>query len=104
MANPQNANAAGHVGSILGMGVFTNQNIPTNLGAGTNQDIVLMFPRSDIWLWESNLRAEVLNATYADSPRVLFRVFNDAALIPDRYLASFGQLSGSGLVAPVFAS
>jgi HK97 family phage major capsid protein len=103
MANPDAIQGVGHVGSVLGMDVFTDANIPTNLGTGTNQDIVLMMPRDDIWLFESDLRAEAFTAPYADTLAVLFRVFNYSAQIPDRYLASLGQISGTALVTPVFA-
>ncbi|MGZ4556823.1 MAG: hypothetical protein ACXVXZ_13950, partial [Mycobacteriaceae bacterium] len=75
-----------------------------NLGAGTNQDVVLMFPRADVWIWESQYRAETFTAPYADSMGVLVRLFNYAALIPDRYLASLGQITGTGLTPPTFAS
>jgi HK97 family phage major capsid protein len=56
MANPDAIQGVGHVGSVLGMDVYTDANIPTNLGTGTNQDIILMMPRDDIWLWESDLQ------------------------------------------------
>ena len=104
MANPMPGMAAGHVGSVLGMDVYTDPNLPTTLGAGTNQDVVLMFPREDIWLWESDLRAEAFTAPYADAMGVLFRCFSYTAMVPDRYLASLGQIQGSGLVTPTFAS
>lgn len=103
MANPGDAVSAGQVGSVLGMNVYTDPNIAQNLGAGTNQDIVLMFPSDDVWLWESDVRSDALVQPYGDSLGVLFRYWNYAAMIPDRYLASLGQLTGSGLVTPVFA-
>jgi HK97 family phage major capsid protein len=104
MANPDAIQGVGHVGSVLGMDVFTDANIPTNLGTATNQDTILVMPRDDIWLWESDLRAEAFTAPYADTLGVLFRVFNYSALIPDRYLSSLGQISGTALVPPVFAA
>jgi HK97 family phage major capsid protein len=103
MASPGDSVAAGHVGSVLGMDVWTDPNIAVNTGAGTNQDTVLMFPAADVWIWESQLKAEAFTAPYADSLGVLLRVYNYAAMIPDRYLASLGVLSGTGLVTPVFA-
>ena len=102
MASPDATQGVGHVGSVLGMDVFTDANIPTNLGVGTNQDVVLMLPRSDAWLWESDLRCEAFDAPYADTLGILLRCFNYSALIVDRYLASLGQISGTGLVTPVF--
>jgi HK97 family phage major capsid protein len=104
LATPGAAAAAGHVGSLLGCEVYTDPNLPTILGAGTNQDVVLMFVRDGVWLWESTLRAEAFTQPYADSMGVLLRVFNYSAMIPDRYLSSLGQLSGTGLVTPTFAS
>jgi HK97 family phage major capsid protein len=105
MANPTDGmqGAAGHVGSVLGMDVHTDPNLPVNGGAGTNQDTVLMFVRDDVWLYEGSLRAEAFTAPYADSMGILYRVFNYFAMIPDRYSASLGQISGSGLVTPQFA-
>ncbi len=106
LAAPGAAAAAGHVGSVLGMDVFTDPNIPTTIGTapGNTQDIVLVFVRDDVWLWESSLRAEAFVQPYSDSLAVLLRVYAYSALVPDRYLASLGQITGTGLVTPVFAS
>ena len=103
MANRDNNLGVGHVGQVLGMDIWSDPNLPTNLGAGANQDIVLMMVADDIVLWESPLQAESFDAPYSDSMGVLFRIFNYAALIPDRYLASLGQITGTGLTPPVFA-
>jgi len=102
MASRDDNQGVGHVGQVLGMDVFTDANLPTNLGAGANQDVILMTVASDIMLWESPLQAEAFEAPYADSMGVLYRIFNYAALIPDRYLASLGQITGTGLTPPVF--
>jgi len=102
LANRDDNQGVGHVGQVLDMDVFTDANIPTNLGAGTNQDIVLTMVSDDIVLWESPLQAESFEAPYADSMGVLYRIFNYTALIPDRYLASLGQITGTGLTPPVF--
>jgi len=96
--------AQGQVGSLLGMDVFVDPNISTTQGVGANQDVVLMMVRDDIWLWESELRAEAFEAPYAESLGLLFRCFGYLALVPDRYPASLGSIVGTGLVAPVFAS
>ncbi len=96
--------AQGQVGSLLGMDCYVDPGIPTNQGVGTNQDVVLMFVRDDVWLWESELRAEAFEAPYAESLGLLFRCFGYLAMIPERYPASLGSIVGTGLVAPVFAS
>jgi len=102
LANRDDNQGVGHVGQVLGMDVFTDANVPTSLGAGANQDVVLTMVSDDIVLWESPLQAESFEAPYADSMGVLYRIFNYTALIPDRYPASLGQLTGTGLTPPVF--
>jgi len=106
MANPTDGmqGAAGHVGTLLGMDCFVDPNLPLTGGAGANQDTVLMFVRDDVWLYEGTLRAEAFTQPYADSMGILYRVFNYFAMIPDRYSASLGQISGTGLVTPTFAA
>ncbi len=104
MAQAGDNRAQGQVGSLLGMDCFVDPNISTNQGVGTNQDVVLMMVRDDIWLWESELRAEAFEAPYAESLGLLFRCFGYLACVPDRYPASLGSIVGTGLVAPVFAS
>ncbi len=99
----QSVGHVGQVGQVLGMDVFTDANIPTTLGAGANQDVVLMMVSDDIFLWESPLQCEAFESPYADSMGVLYRCFNYSALIPDRYLASLGQVVGTGLTTPAFA-
>lgn len=106
MGNPDAMQGVGHVGSVLGCDVYTDANIPTNLGGAApanTQDVILMMPRRDIKLWQSSIRAEAFTAPYSDSLGVLYRCHAYYALIPDRYLSSLGQIQGSGLTTPVFA-
>ena len=102
MATRDDNQGVGHVGEVLGLSVFTDANIPTNLGTGANQDVVLMMVSDDIMLWESPLQAEAFESPYADSMGVLYRIYNYAAFVPDRYLASLGEITGPGLTPPVF--
>ena len=95
--------AAGHVGNVLGVECYVDANIPTNLGVGGNQDTVLMGVMDDVMLWESPLQSEAFEESYADSMGILFRCFNYASLQPSRYLASLGQITGTGLVTPTYA-
>jgi HK97 family phage major capsid protein len=92
----------GAVGTIGGLAVVTDANIVTNLGAGTNQDPILVGIRSDLRLWESELRMETFTATYADSAGVLFRALAFSAAIPQRYTSSVAVINGTGSVAPTF--
>ncbi|MGZ6838540.1 MAG: phage major capsid protein [Blastococcus sp.] len=94
--------AQGAVGKIGGMDVITDAAIPTNLGAGTNQDPVLVGVRGDLRVWESPLRADTFEQTYGDTAGVLFRVLAYAAAIPGRYTSSVAVINGTGLVTPAF--
>jgi HK97 family phage major capsid protein len=94
--------AVGHVGTMLGYPVFVDATIPTNQGAGTNQDVILGLRTADLQLWEAPLQAEAFEQTYADSLGVLVRCFAYSAFVPDRYSASVGTITGTGLIAPTF--
>lgn len=95
--------AEGRVGEMGGLAVYVDPNIPTNLGAGTNQDVVYVFRRGDVFLWETPEPAmETFMEPYADSMGVLFRLYAYSALIPDRYGSSIVQINGTGLVTPTF--
>jgi HK97 family phage major capsid protein len=102
LANAGALDAQGPVGNMLGLPVYTDPNIATNLGAGTNQDPVFVLRREDLYLYESSLRMQSFDATYADSAGVLFRAFAYSAAIPDRYGPSVNVVNGTGLVTPTF--
>lgn len=94
--------AQGKVGNIGGLDVYVDPNIPTNVGAGLNQDVIYVFRRGDIMLWESAPKAETFMEPYADSNGVLFRMYAYSALVPDRYGSSVVQITGTGTVTPSY--
>jgi HK97 family phage major capsid protein len=96
--------AMGVVGTMHGLPVVIDPLVPTNLGAGTNQDAVYLLKTDDLVLLESEPRAEVFNQPYADSLGVLFRLYAYVATILNRHPESIGVLTGTGLVTPTFAS
>ena len=94
--------AEGVVGEIMGLPVVTDANIPTNLGAGTNQDPIIVGKFDDAWLWEGRIRAEVFPQTYAQNASLYARLYNYVAFQPGRYPVSFAVINGTGLTAPTF--
>lgn len=102
VADLQSTGPEGVVGDILGLRVIVDANIPTDLGTGQNQDVILVGVSSDLKLWESELHADVFDQPYADSLGVLFRIYSYAAAIPQRYETSVSVISGTGLVTPTF--
>lgn len=104
MATLDNLPPQGIAGMFLGLPVYIDPNIPTNLGAGTNQDVVYLLKQDDLWFFESAPRAEVFRETYADSVGVLFRLYAYVGTMLNRYTTSLGLLTGTGLVTPTWAS
>lgn len=96
------ASANGVVGRLAGLDVVLDPQIPTNLGAGTNEDRVIVMRASDSILWEGAPHAESFRETKADQLSVLLRFYRYAAFTTARYAKSVSVVSGTGLVAPTF--
>ena len=87
-----------------GVGVIVDNNIATNLGAGTNEDEIYIVNASELHLWEDPnaplyIRTE---ATAAASLGVLMVVYGYAAYSFRRYTNGHQKIAGTGLVTPTF--
>lgn len=92
----------GLVGELGGLPVYVDPSIPTNLGAGTNEDRIIIARTDDVILFEGTPRAEAFRETKADQLSVLLRFYNYIALHSERFPKSIAVISGTGLVAPTF--
>jgi hypothetical protein len=90
------------VGSMQGLPVVTDPSIPTNQGAGTNQDMILVMKSDDVVLYESGIRTRVLQETLSGTLTVRLQVYGYLAFSAGRYAASLARITGAGLVAPTF--
>ncbi|MFI1090936.1 phage major capsid protein [Streptomyces sp. NPDC020917] len=90
-------NAQGPVGSILGLDIYLDATIPVNAGAGTNEDRIIVCNTDDLELWESHVRLEAFQQTYASQLSTFVRCYNYAAFQPARYPESISVISGTGL-------
>jgi HK97 family phage major capsid protein len=104
-ANNDGAFAEGLAGTLMGLPVYVDPNIPTNLGAGTNEDRVFVIRRTDPILWEDGdgmpreLRFEdVLGGNLT----VKLVVYGYSAFTAERYAVGVSIISGTGLVTPTF--
>lgn len=88
------------VGNMHGLPVITDPNLPTNLGAGTNQDPVLIMRATDHILWESGIRTRAYPETLSGQLTVRLQVFGYLAFTAARFAASTAQITG--LIAPTF--
>jgi HK97 family phage major capsid protein len=109
VGNPQNAVATlGTVGSqqvvgqMHGLPVVTDPSMPTNLGAGTNEDVIHVLRASDILLYESGIRSRVLPDVGSGNLTVRLQVYGYLAFTAARYPASVVEIGGTGLVSPTF--
>lgn len=95
-------NSQGYVGTIQGLPVYVDATLPTNIGAGTNQDQIIVGRMADLMLWESHVRAEAFPQTYANQMSIFLRLYNYMSFQPARYPKSLSIISGTGLVSPTF--
>lgn len=107
--NGYQAGVRGHLPD--GGDVVTDNNLPNNLGAGTNEDVVAVVARQEAHLWEDPnapifIRAEQTQAKKLGIDLVLYGYF---AACFDRVVDAQGtpkavhqKITGTGLIAPVF--
>jgi len=93
---------AGPVGKLMGLPVFTDANIPTNLGAGTNEDRILVFASGVSHLWERDGDPVTLSFEQqaGTSLQVQLVCYGYAAFTAGRYPAASGVVTG--LTTPSF--
>ncbi|MEV6124878.1 hypothetical protein AB0M23_30960 [Streptomyces sp. NPDC052077] len=87
-----------------GLEVIVDNNIPTGLGAGTNEDELYVVPQSECHLWEDEnapmfIRAEQAKAA---SLGVLLVAYSYFAYTFGRYTNGMQKVSGTGLATPAF--
>lgn len=75
---------------------------PTNLGAGTNQVVVMVLAAADSYLYKSAIRTRVLQETLSGTLTVRIQLYGYVAMAT-RQPKSLAVISGTGLVAPSFA-
>ncbi|MGN6413468.1 phage major capsid protein [Flexivirga sp.] len=95
------AGAQGRVGTLLGLPVFVDPSIPSDLGAGTNQDEIFVLRAEDSILYESDIHVGAFEQTYASQLSWLVRVHAYVALA-HRQPKSVAVVSGTGMTTPVF--
>lgn len=94
--------AEGAVGSIQGLPVYLDPNIPVNLGGSTNEDRIIICRYQDYKLWESQVRTRVLSEVLSGNLTVRVQVYGYLAFTAARYPSSTAVISGTGLATPTF--
>jgi HK97 family phage major capsid protein len=98
----QGAVAQGVAGTLLGLPVYLDANIPTDDGVGTDQDVVLVLRASEHVLYESSLRTRVLPDVGSGTLTVRLQLYSYLAFTAERYAKATTKITGTGLIAPTF--
>lgn len=87
-----------------GQVVIVDNNIPINLGAGTNEDETYVVPSEESYLWEDPDAPQFIRAeqTAAASLGVVLVLYGYFAYTMRRYANSHQKIGGTGLVTPTF--
>lgn len=110
-AGPFNAQGVGRaaeygqiVGQLAGLPVLVDANVPTNVGAGTNEDVVIVCRADDLLLMEQSGAPRQLRfeETTGGSLTTKLVVYGYAAFASSRYPTAVSLVSGTGLVTPSF--
>jgi HK97 family phage major capsid protein len=94
--------AQGIVGSIQGVPVVVTGSHSLVLGAGTNEDQVVVFRGDDCILMESPIRTRVHEQTLNNTLTVRLQLFAYANFFAGRFPASTSTIGGTGLISPTF--
>lgn len=89
----------GAAGSLLGVPVVLDSNVPTGLGSGTNEDEILLINASDHVLYEGAINTRVLPEVNSGTLAVRLQLFSYANFFAGRYPSGIGALTGTGLAA-----
>lgn len=94
----------GLVGRMHGLNVYTDANIPTNLGTNTNEDRIIVEASNVVHLFERGGDPVTLSFEQqaGTSLQVQLVAYGYAAFTAGRYPGASGVVSGAGLVPPTF--
>jgi HK97 family phage major capsid protein len=93
----------GGVGNVQGIRVILDPNLPTNIGAGTNEDVILVFDSRQMVLYEEGApRTRVFEDVGSGTLTVRLSLWGYFAFFANRYATAISTVSGTGLVPPTF--
>ncbi|HEY2088607.1 MAG TPA: phage major capsid protein [Mycobacterium sp.] len=81
-----------------GLPSFLDGNIPSNLGAGTNETRSITARWQDLYLWEGSMRTRVLSEVLSGTLQVRLQVYNYVAFMPNRRPEAISVISGTGMI------
>lgn len=99
LGTPEDLAADGPAGMFTyGLPSYMDGNIPSNLGAGTNETRVITARWPDLYLWEGSMRTRVLTEILSGTLQIRLQVYNYVAFMGNRRPSSISVISGTGLI------
>jgi HK97 family phage major capsid protein len=94
----------GPSGNIGGVPVIVDGNIPTNLGGGTNEDVIIGVDANELHFWSTPDAPLFIRSdeVLSNQLSVRFVLYGYSAFTAGRYPAASGTIGGTGLVTPTF--
>lgn len=93
------ASGEGPAGMLsMGLPAYLDGNVPTNLGAGTNETRTIIARFLDLYLFEGALQTRVLQEVLSGTLQVRFQVYAYSAFMANRRPESISVVSGTGLI------
>lgn len=93
---------AGIAGTLAGLPVVVDANVPTNLGSSTDEDRVIVTRLSDHALWEGGLVTFSFDQSVNAPATIRLAVAGYSAFTAERYTSATSVVVGTGLVAPTY--
>lgn len=91
------------VGNMHGLPVVTDPNMPTTLGASTNEDVIHVLRAEDLVLYESSIKSRVLPDVGSGTLTVRLQVYGYLAFTAERFPQSVVEIGGTALATPSFS-
>jgi HK97 family phage major capsid protein len=93
----------GLVGTLMGLPVVIDPNLSITLGAGTNEDLIIVTRRADQLLFEVGApTVAVETGVLSSTLQVRIYAYGYFAFTFARYLKATSRIAGTGLVTPTF--
>lgn len=95
---PDGAVAQGTIGrKMQELGTYVDLTLPTNLGSGKNQDVLIGGRFDENYLYESPITTRMLPQTYGAQLSMLMQLYGYAAFTAARYPVANFALTGTGM-------
>jgi HK97 family phage major capsid protein len=90
----------GIVGTIAGLPVIADANVPTTKGSGTNQDTIYVVRLEDFLFGEEGVQSATFEEVVSSTLAIRLQLWGYSLLALDRYPTAIVAVNGSGLAAP----